>query len=125
MRWAVLLLMLANLAAAGYLRFIDRDAAAPTDVRALEMNADKIKVLSAATTQIRTACLEWSNLTEADLPRVQAELARLRPGGRVSVRERAIVIADPSPALVARLAELKGAYPGSELKAVACLEYAS
>jgi hypothetical protein len=118
LRWAVLMLALANVALAGYLVFIDR-APPPTDVRALEVNADQVTLLKAGT-QPKTACLEWSNLSEADLPRAQEQLARLRSGG-ISVRERAIVIADPSPALVARLTELKAAFGGSELRAIACL----
>ena len=121
-RWAVLILALANVALAGYLVFIDRDAAPATDVRKLEMNADKVVMLKAP--DAKTACLEWSNLSEPDLARAQAELARLRPG-RTSARDRAIVIADPSPAIVARLTELKAAFPGSELRAVACLPNAS
>jgi len=59
-------------------------------------------------------------LSESDLPRAQEQLVKLRPDG-ISVRERAIVIADPSPALIARLAELKAAFSGSELRAISCL----
>jgi len=117
-RWAVLLLVLANLGFAGYLVFIDRGAPVP-DVRALELNPDQVQLLSPEATQAKTACLEWNNLSESDLPRAQEQLVKLRPGG-ISVRERAIVIADPSPALIARLAELKAAFIGSELRAIAC-----
>lgn len=119
LRWAVLMLALANAALAGYLVFIDRTPAAP-DVRALEMNADKVVLLNAGASRAKTACLEWSNLSEADVARAQGELARLAPG-KFSVRDGAIVVADPSPALVARLAELKAGFGGSELRAVACL----
>lgn len=118
LRWAVLLLVLANLALAGYLVFIDR-AAPPADVRALELNADKVMVLDARS-QAKTACLEWGNLSEGDLARAQEQLAKLRSGG-ITIRDRAVVIADPSPALVARLAELKAEFGGSELRAIACL----
>ena len=119
MRWTVLLLVLANLGLAGYIVFVDRSAPV-TDVRALEMNADQIRLLNAGVTQTRTACLEWSNLSDADLPRAQEQLGKLRPGA-LTVREGTIVIADPPPALIARLAELKGAFLGSELRAIACL----
>jgi hypothetical protein len=113
------MLALANVALAGYLAFIDRTPAAP-DVRALEMNADKVLLLNANASRGKTACLEWTNLSEADVPRAQGELAKLVPG-QFSVRDRAIVVADPSPSLVARLAELKAGFAGSELRAVACL----
>ena len=119
LRWAVLMLTLANLALAGYLAFIDRTPAA-RDVRALEMNADKVVLLNAGANRAKTACLEWSNLSEADLPRAEEQLSRIVPG-KFSVRDRTIVIADPPPALVARLAELKAGFGGSELRAVACL----
>ena len=118
LRWAVLLLVLANLALAGYLVFIDGPLP-PADVRALELNADKVTVLNARG-QAKTACLEWSNLSEADVPRAQEQLAKLRSEG-ITIRDRALVIADPSPALVARLAELKAEFGGSELRAIACL----
>ena len=119
LRWALVLLVLANVAVAGYLVFIDRPAPA-ADARALELNADKVTLLSSGGSQAKTACLEWTNLSEADMPRAQAELARLRSGG-ISVRDGALVIADPSPALVARLAEVKSTFGGSELRATACL----
>jgi hypothetical protein len=119
LRWAVLLLVLANLGFAGYLVFIDRGAPV-TDVGALELNADQVKLLKPGEPEAKTACLEWHNLSESDLPRAQEQLVKLRPGG-ISVRERAIVIADPSPVLIARLAELKAAFIGSELRAIACL----
>ena len=119
LRWALLILVLANAAIAGYLIFIDRTPAAP-DVRALEVNADKVVLLNAGANRTKTACLEWSNLSEADIPRAQEQLAKLGPG-KFSVLERSIVVADPSPALVASLAELKAGFDGSELRAVACL----
>jgi len=118
LRWALLMLVLANLALAGYLVFIDRTPA-PPDVRPLELNADKVVLLNAGASRGKTACLEWTNLSETDAARAQSELARLVPG-KFSVGERAIVIADPSPALVARLAELRADFGGSELRAIAC-----
>lgn len=119
LRWAALLLLFANVALAGYLVFIDRPAPAG-DPRALEINADKVVLLNSGGNQAKTACLEWTNLSEWDLPRAQGELAKLRSGG-ISVRDRSIVISDPSPALIARLADLKTAFNGSELRAIACL----
>lgn len=120
MRWAVLILVLANVALAGYLVLIDRGARPAADVRSLELNADKVTVLGrAGDGQAKTACLEWGNLAESDMERAQQQLITLGPN-RYGVRGRAIVIADPSPALIARLAELRPAFFGSELKAVAC-----
>lgn len=119
MRWAVFVLLLANFALTGYLVFIDRGTGSVPDVRVLELNADKVKLLKAIGAEAKTACLEWRNLGAADLQRAQEQLAKLSPG-KFSLRERVIVISDPSPALVARIAELKTGFAASELKAVAC-----
>jgi hypothetical protein len=118
-RWAVWLLLLANLALAGYLLFIDRGPAPVADVRVRELNADKVKILKASGGAPRTACLEWSNLGEDGLSRAREALADLGPG-KIAVQAQALFIADPSPALVGRVTELKAGFAGSELKAVAC-----
>ena len=118
--WAVLLLLFGNLALAGYLLFIDRGPVSITDVRALELNADKVKHLNRPASEAQAAaCLEWSKLGTAELKRAQEELAKLNPG-KISVRDGAIVIVDPQSALVARITELKAGYAGTELKAVIC-----
>lgn len=118
--WAVLLLLFGNLALAGYLLFIDRAPASTADVRALELNADKVKHLNRPASKSQSAaCLEWSKLGAAELQRAQEQLAKLNPG-KTSVRDGVIVIVEPQSALVARITELKAGYAGTELKAVIC-----
>jgi len=120
LRWALLLLLFANLALAGYLVFIDQRAKPTPDLRALEIDPGKIKLLkSAEVTEEGRACLEWRNLSATEIMRAQEELAKLNVG-KNGARGRTILFVEPSPALVARIAELKAAFEGTELKAVVC-----
>ena len=120
MRWAVLLLLFANVAIAGYLIFIDQSARPAPDVRALEINAGNIKLLKPAAARADSrACLEWRNLSATEIARAREQLAKLG-AGRSSVRGQTILFIEPSPALVARIAELKAGFAGTELKAVVC-----
>ena len=120
MRWALLLLLFANLALAGYLIFIDQSARPAPDVRALEINPGKIKLLkSTAAKADARACLEWRSLSTTEIARAQEELAKL-DAGKTGVRDQTILFVEPSPALVARIAELKAGFEGTELKAVVC-----
>jgi len=120
LRWALLLLMFANLALAGYLIFIDQSARPAPDVRALEINAGKIKLLKSAAAKVDArACLEWRNLSATEITRAQEQLAKL-DAGKTGVRGRTILFVEPSPALIARIAELKAGFEGTELKAVVC-----
>jgi hypothetical protein len=82
-------LLLANIVLGGYFLTEAASSATPPDVRGLEVNADKLKLLSSAApdrleqphatpaAQPVAACLEWSNLGSAELERAQAELASL------------------------------------------------
>lgn len=120
MRWALLLLVAANLAILAYLLLIDRPAARVTDVRALGVNADKVKQLKPATATVGPrACLQWSNLGAAELARAQKLLAELKVE-KLSVLDKQILVVEPTPALTVRLAEAKADFPGSELSATVC-----
>jgi hypothetical protein len=120
MRWAVVLLLIGNLALFAYTALIDRGSSTVPDVHALELNAEKVKHLNGPAAQRqRAACLEWHNLEAADLKRAQDELGKLKPR-KMRVRNGVIVIVEPESALVARIAELKAGFAGTELKAVIC-----
>ncbi len=223
MPWAVFVLLLANIALGGYLVAGRTPAGVQADVRALEVNADKVTQVRASDAQssapanapptapakaaarpATSACLEWGSFAAAELERAQADLGRLG-ADRSSVRDlgpapawwvhvpplrsreeaqgrareieaagmgdvqvvadgerwrnsislgifrseeaahaylarmrearvrnaavaqrndllrlSSVLIVEPSPALVARMAELRATYPGTELRAVAC-----
>jgi len=83
MRWAAFILLLANLGVAGYLLLIDRTPKAQTDLRVLELNADKVTSLKlSAGVQPAVsagACLQWGNFTSAELDRALEQIAKLKP----------------------------------------------
>lgn len=204
MRWAALFLLCANLGLAGYLALVAPGQRGVHDLRALELNADKVRRVSADPPGSGAgACLEWGPLATAELARAQEQLAALQvvkttvrelpatpvwwvylPPARsreeaerrvreleelgvkdarvvtddayrnavslgifrseeaaaaqqarmreIKVRNSAvvqrsdllrfstIVIAEPTPAVAAKLVELRSAFAGSEVKAAAC-----
>jgi len=212
MRWLALALAVANLVVGSYLLVLAPRPRGPAEIAALELNADRVRVVSekAARTPITSAaqppvgaCLEWGVFMPPDLERAQAELdlakidkaavreldvpatwlvyipqlrsredaeRRLRDldemgikGARVMTEERwrhaialgtfvteagaaahyqrmreakvrnvtfaprtdasrpaVVMISDPTPAIAARLVELRSAFVGTEVKAVTC-----
>lgn len=105
MRWPLLALLLANVAAAAYLATIGRAIAPAPDLSGLELNAAQVKVLarepapagvveppqaeprsSAVPSAGAAACLEWGNLSAGELERARPALAKLGAPG-MSVRE--------------------------------------
>lgn len=72
MRWVALLLLLANLAVGAYLLVPQTPPREMGDLRALELNADKLKRVSEPA-QVPVpvikagACLEWGPFTTAEL----------------------------------------------------------
>ena len=224
MPWAVFVLLLANIAIGGYLLTERTPAGVHADVRALEVNAqkvlpvgtgngrgaaqDKSSAVAAASAgggkPAAGACLEWGSFAAAELERAQADLgrlgvdsARVRELGLVPawwvhvaplrsreeadrrareieatgvrdvqvvadgerwrnsislgifrseeaanayltrlrearvrnaaiaqrndlLRLAALIVIEPPPALVGRIAELKSAHPGTEMRALAC-----
>ena len=94
-RWLALGLAVANLAVGSYLLFLAPGARAPADLAALELNADRVRIVSerAARTPVASkaqpplgACLEWGIFVTADLERAQAALGEAQIG-KTSVRE--------------------------------------
>jgi len=89
MRWVALLLLFANLGLAGYLGLVAPGQRAIHDPRALELNADRVRVVRDAADSSKlgaAACLEWGPLAAAELARAQDELVALQIT-KTSVRE--------------------------------------
>ncbi len=95
MRWLALALAVANLAVGSYLLFLAPAPRAPADLAALELNADRVRVVSEqparkpgakAVKPSADACLEWGIFLPAELERAQAELGNAQIA-KVSVRE--------------------------------------
>jgi hypothetical protein len=97
MRWLFFLLLLVNVALAGY-GYIQYTRPNPdAKIIDFQMNADKIRivpepVVSAAqrAARQRTACLEWGNFGDLELRRVSEALASMDLGERVTSRKREV-----------------------------------
>lgn len=142
MRTAVIVLILVNVALFGYAR-LDRAAQSEASRLSEQVQPERIKLLSpqqvAALGPTKMAaladvCIEWGPFSDADRARAQADLDPLQLGRLVSQRQvthvesrqqasaqSMLVVRDPPQAAVARLKELQGQYPGSDLKVGPCL----
>src|SRR3982750_2165810 len=99
MRLLFLILLLANVAAIGYIRFAERRAGADDQSALLQINPDKVKLLKPATPPAgqnekssalpvaQRACLEWGVFSTDDSPRAAAALSALQPPLKVSQRQ--------------------------------------
>lgn len=101
MRLLFLILLLANVAAFGYIRYAESRIGADAQIGLLQISPEKMKLLKpgappaerkgqpAAAPQPLPAlvCLEWGGFTADDIPRAQAALAKFELGDKVSQRE--------------------------------------
>jgi cell division protein FtsN len=101
MRLLFLILLLANVAAFGYIRYAESRAGADAQVALLQISPEKMKLLkpgapppterkdkaAAPPALPALVCLEWGSFAADDTPRAQAALARFELGDKVSQRE--------------------------------------
>ena len=100
MRLVFLLLLLANVAGFGYIRFVDGRVGAASQIPLLQIAPDKIKLLKpsvqgagskdkagATRPAAALACLEWGSFGADDAPRAAAALANLALGDKLTQRE--------------------------------------
>ena len=101
MRLLFLVLLLANVAAFGYIRYAESRAGADAQIALLQISPDKVKLLKSGTQapaerkdKARAApplpalvCLEWGGFAAEDVARAAATLAKLDLGDKVSQRE--------------------------------------
>lgn len=130
-----LMLLAANLVFFVYARIsMDARESSASNIGDLQINADRVKLLNAATRgaggqAARSACLEWGPLAAVDAAKAEASLRQLDPqrppmqrtlgtaGGETRI---AYYVREPDAAVVARIAELQRNYPGTQIKAGAC-----
>lgn len=124
----------ANLIMLVYLVFAGDDRAAAQRIEQLQINPERIKIIGAASRgptgaqanpAAMRACLQWGPFAGAALARAEAELASLSlpqaPLQRRLQNERfAYLLREPDAGVIAKLAELQRAYPGTDLRAVPC-----
>lgn len=103
MRLLFLLLLLANVAAFGYVRYAESRAGADAQIGLLQISPDKVKLLSpgrqppaerkdtaaatASQPQPLLVCLEWGGFTADDVARAAAALGKFELGDKLSQRE--------------------------------------
>jgi hypothetical protein len=116
----------------------DTRARAGSRIEELEINPGRIKLLGSATRGgggqaasgkgAYRACLEWGPIAAADIGRAENALAKLplaqpavqRPLPEGGGRRFSYFVREPDAALVAQIAELQRAFPGTEIKAGPC-----
>jgi len=102
MRLLFLILLLANVAAFGYVRYAESRAGADAQIGLLQISPDKVKLLSpgrqppaerkdtaaatASQPQPSLVCLEWGGFTADDVARAAAALGKFELGDKVSQR---------------------------------------
>ncbi len=103
MRLLFLILLLANVAAFGYVRYAESRAGADAQIGLLQISPDKVKLLSpgrqppaerkdtaaatASQPQPSLVCLEWGGFTADDVARAAAALGKFELGDKLSQRE--------------------------------------
>jgi hypothetical protein len=120
----------------------DTRAGAGSRIEELEINPGRIKLLGSATRGpggqaagakggkgAYRACLEWGPFAASDIAKAENALTKLelaqpalqRPVNEASGGKRfAYFVREPDAAIVAQIAELQRAFPGTEIKAGPC-----
>ena len=144
LRLAITFLLVLNIAVLAYIVLTpDTGAGATARIEALQINADRIRVLGAANrgpgqggsppkaekSAASAACLEWGPFAAPDASKAESALAQVGLSGRAAQRETndasgakryTYVVREPDAAVVARVAELRASFPGTEIRAAAC-----
>ena len=96
MRALFFLLLLANIALAGYASYSSRQANPDAGLVNLQMNADKIRVIAprpmVAPARPKAACLEWGTFGAGEVKLAQSVLEPLKLGDRLTAREVQVLV---------------------------------
>lgn len=103
MRLLFLLLLLANVAAFGYIRYAESRAGADAQIALLQISPDKVRLLNSGTSPMERkdkaaappaaqpqpglVCLEWGGFAAEDTARAVAALAKFGLGDKLSQRD--------------------------------------
>jgi hypothetical protein len=143
LRLAITFLIVLNIAALAYIVLApETPSRAGARIEALQINAERIRVLGAASRgpgqgaspskaekSATAACLEWGPFAVSDTPKVEGALAQLGlaepPAQRESndasgAKRYTYLVREPNSAVISKIAELRGAFPGTEIRAAAC-----
>lgn len=144
LRLAITFLLVLNIAVFAYIVLApETGSRSAARIEALQINAERIRVLGAANrgpgqggggakadkSGGSAACLEWGPFAASDTSKVEGALAQLGLSEPAAQRELsdasgakryAYLVREPDSAVVARIAELRGTFPGTEIRAAAC-----
>ena len=90
MRLLFLILLLANVAAFGYIRYAESRVGTDAPIALLQISPEKLKLLkpeSAPRAQPSLACLEWGSFAAEDSVRAAAALAKFGLGDKLAQRD--------------------------------------
>lgn len=142
LRLTLVMLIVANVMVLAYIVLTpDPHAQAASRIDELQINPGRIRLLGSATrgpggqaaaadrSALYRACLEWGPFSGPDVSKADSALSRLslpqppvqRPlseGG--GVKRYAYFVREPDAAIVAQIAELQRAFPGTAIKAGPC-----
>ncbi len=135
MRIVLALLLFANLTLFAYTRLDSGNGEAI--LLQDQVQPDKIKLLSpqevaalspAKVASLADVCVEWGPFSDSDRTRALADLDGLALGrllsqkrlGAGSTTQTVLVVRDPQQPVVAKLKDLQGQYPGTEIKVTGC-----
>jgi hypothetical protein len=139
LRLIFLALVAANLIVFTFLKVrTDPKEAAATRIAEVQINAQSVKLLRAATrgagqaaagAEPKTACLEWGPVRSVDTAAAADALEKLglahppvrRPASDSGGSERFVYfLQEPDSATVAQMAQLQGMFPGTQIRAGTC-----
>ena len=112
---------------------VDSRTTAVSRIEELQINPDRIRILSAAArgpggVPAKAACLEWGPFAAAEVTRAEGALARLRlpqPAVQGSVTVDGVnqfvyLVREPDAGTVARVAEMQRDFPATQINARPC-----
>ena len=144
LRLVLIVLLVANILFFGYVLLTpDAHLQARSRIEELQINPGRVKLLGVATRgpagqaasgkenkeASYRACIQWGPFAAADVGRAETALTRISAGqrpmqrslqGTDGVKRFALFVGEPDAAVVARIAELQRAFPGTEIKAGPC-----
>ena len=95
MRWLFVVLLLANLALAGYAWYASHQSSAEAPLLNQQVNADKIRIIPPKPMVLpprpKITCLEWGTFGAGELKPAQAALAALGLGERLTSHDVQVV----------------------------------
>jgi len=132
-RLLFLVLLAANVLVLAYVLWGRDEGRTAARIQELQMNAERIRIVDAAARGARSAppaapseaCLEWGPFAAESVARAHAVLEQLALAQKPVLLQQdssaaSFFVREPDEATVARMAELRQAFPGTAIRAAPC-----